>query len=308
MKAVMSDIEGQRSRDFEASILSLFDYGSAAVSEMESIDKCLSRAAIECEHLLVTLAGIKAHFSIASVTMDTLDSLLRRHPKSVITQFSSRQCNSTLFVVIDYRILNKSLEAIFCRSIVSEEFDSNSATSELGWDLAEALASAVVRGIEGEITSDRKFGLRLQDITAAADKFWDRPDHPNVLISQLSCEQLGESSIFIAIPDVLVRAMRSKPTMGFDDSGFGDDPNWSADLRSRVLETEVEVVAEIEARGFTVGQIGDLANGTTLELDQKLLEDVTLQSGDVPLFRAALGQSDGSYTVLVTEPVLVAET
>jgi len=105
--------------------------------------------------------------------------------------------------------------------------------------------------------------------------------------------------IFFCIPYSMVEPVKEKLFSGIQADKCEADHRWISRLREILLESYVDVVAEIGKTHITVGDMMNLEVGNVIVLGRSAPEDISVKVEDVAKFKGSAGFSRGNQAVKI---------
>ena len=109
----------------------------------------------------------------------------------------------------------------------------------------------------------------------------------------------GGGDIQFSLPYSMLEPIRELLDAGIQSDRGDTDVRWKNTLRSDIKTTEVEVTGVMLKQEMTLKSVLDFKEGDILPIDYP--EQVMVESGEMPLFRAKLGVSNGNFAMKLEE-------
>lgn len=123
-----------------------------------------------------------------------------------------------------------------------------------------------------------------------------------VVICSFSLDMDGVGGeLHMTLPYAMLEPIRELLDAGIQSDRGGRDERWSRAIRAEMEHAEVEVLSTLVETPLSLRRLLELKAGDILPVD--LPESVILRAGDVPLFRARLGVSEGMNALEIIGPV-----
>ena len=129
-------------------------------------------------------------------------------------------------------------------------------------------------------------------------------DDGTFLTANLALEVFDRSgSMNILIPQALMAPFK-KQFISSNNHGahVSSDLPWIEHIKTQLQQTDMECQASLDGGSITLGEVSQLKVGQILELGIPADSPVRLSSHDEDLFWCQLGQTDGNFTLKITEP------
>lgn len=125
-----------------------------------------------------------------------------------------------------------------------------------------------------------------------------------ILLCRFKLQSQGrQGEAFIAIPKIALDPFNEQLARNSSAQGNVEDETWARNLKDQVVKTCVPVLAMMEKRGLTLGDVARFQIGQVIELPYSPSSLIPLIGGQQALFKCQLGQKDGHYTVRVEEKI-----
>lgn len=151
----------------------------------------------------------------------------------------------------------------------------------------------------------------LSPVTFQFDRIETNPrfatiSHPSdtVILLQLrvDMEERG-GNIELMFPLVTLEPIKELLSQSFMGEQFGRDADWEMHLGKEIYHTNVNVEAILGTKKTTLREINNLKIGSTLVLDQKPDDDITLKCRGVEILKGKVGCVDNDVAVVTTKVI-----
>lgn len=115
---------------------------------------------------------------------------------------------------------------------------------------------------------------------------------------RVEMESRGGQINFI-IPYATLEPIRGLLLQMFMGEKFGRDSIWERHLAKEIWDVDVDIKAELDTRNVPLGQLLNLKKGDQIMLNAKVGDPVVVKSGNIPLFKAEMGQRSGHISVKI---------
>lgn len=131
-----------------------------------------------------------------------------------------------------------------------------------------------------------------------------RPGNP-VLLVRFRVDMLDDRGgiIEMLLPHATLEPIHDLLLQMFMGENFGQDTVWEKHLGKELRSTNVEIEAVFDSKMVTLGDIMRLEVGSTLLLDCKPDDDITLRCGGIPVTSGSLGRVENKVAVSVHEEI-----
>ena len=107
--------------------------------------------------------------------------------------------------------------------------------------------------------------------------------------------------VYFCIPYSVVEPLKEKLCSGIQADKFESDERWVEGLREKLLDSYVDVSAEIGGVQLSVGEVMGLEAGNVINLGVHSGGDVVVKVEGVPKFRGTPGRRKGNQAIRITE-------
>ncbi|MBI5575059.1 MAG: FliM/FliN family flagellar motor switch protein, partial [Deltaproteobacteria bacterium] len=107
--------------------------------------------------------------------------------------------------------------------------------------------------------------------------------------------------LYFCIPYSVVEPLKEKLCSGIQADKFEIDERWTEGLRAKLIDSYVEVVAEMGRVQLSVGEIMNLVQGSVINLGVFAGSDLPVKVEGVPKFRGVPGFRKGNKAIKVTQ-------
>jgi len=107
--------------------------------------------------------------------------------------------------------------------------------------------------------------------------------------------------LFLCIPYSMVEPVKEKLYSGIQTEKFETDRLWVERLKALLMDTTVELVAELARVELSVKEMKELRAGSIINLGVSVSDDIVVNVEDTPRFLASPGHSRGNQAVKITK-------
>jgi flagellar motor switch protein FliM len=107
--------------------------------------------------------------------------------------------------------------------------------------------------------------------------------------------------LFFCIPYSMVEPVKEKLYSGIQSEKFEIDQRWIARLKEIIMDSYIEVVAEIDSVEFTFGELMNLEIGSVINLSKSVSDEFAIKVEEVPKFSGMPGYSRGNQAIKITK-------
>jgi len=121
-----------------------------------------------------------------------------------------------------------------------------------------------------------------------------------VVVSSFTIELEGGSGNFhVCMPYSMLEPIRDKLDAGVQTDRDDVDHRWLQSLREEIMAVDINVDAKLVEKGVTVNNILDMKAGDIIPIEMP--EEIVVNAGGLPSFRAEYGVSRGHAALKITE-------
>ncbi len=107
--------------------------------------------------------------------------------------------------------------------------------------------------------------------------------------------------LFFCIPYSMVEPVKEKLYSGIQSEKFEIDQRWVVRLKEIIMDSYIEVVAEIDSVEFTFGELMNLEIGSVINLSKSVSDEFAIKVEGVPKFSGMPGYSRGNQAIKITK-------
>lgn len=123
-----------------------------------------------------------------------------------------------------------------------------------------------------------------------------------VIVSSFNMDIEGNSGDFhIVMPYEMLDPVRELLDSGMQNEQSEDNKRWNSAIQDEVKQAVVEISSTMGHTRLTLAEVLDLNDGDVIPIEMPDL--VTVRSGNVPVFRGVLGNSNGKNSVQFVESI-----
>ena len=246
--------------------------------------------------------GVSISFSLASLTNETASDFLASLEKTAVTGlFEVPDANSRMVVSLEDDFVQLYIE-LMCGGVCGEPLPSEPRPgTPIARQFARSALSLLATVFEKECAIFHLGAITFGQIEAKFDPLVLGNRSSKVTVANLAFECRNvRATLRAAIPSAIadrfkLDALPSSPAAG------SLDPLWTEHFQSEVGRAMVKLDAYLDANSLRLGDIADLKIGQTLLLPRMVSSRCELRSDKKLLFRCELGQTDGRYSVRISE-------
>jgi len=128
-----------------------------------------------------------------------------------------------------------------------------------------------------------------------------RMESPVVIIScRIEFNGVG-GKIDVVFPYTTLEPIKDLLTQMFSGESFGGEVSWEGYLSEEIKITEVNVRAELDKKHITLKELGGLAVGSTLVMDNKPDDNLKITCNGIELFKGKLGSVEEKMAISLSQ-------
>lgn len=175
--------------------------------------------------------------------------------------------------------------------------------------IEQALIKQIAEMILSELSSS------FDPISPATCVFESLESNPNfaaiarpgdaIIILKLNVDLDGKGgTIDVVIPYTTIEPIKDLLQQVFIGEKFGHDAEWETSLITQIYAIDMPLSAVVvDKKMSTVSAVSKFKVGSTIVLDHRSDEDVTLLCGNIPLFKCKVGKSNDHVSVSLAKPI-----
>ncbi|MBI4620040.1 MAG: flagellar motor switch protein FliM [Desulfobacterales bacterium] len=106
--------------------------------------------------------------------------------------------------------------------------------------------------------------------------------------------------VFFCIPYSVIEPVKEKLYSGIQSDKFEIDHRWIERLRTMLMDSHVELVAEVGRVEIPFGEMMNLDVGSVITLGKSITDEFVIRVEDIPKFSGVPGYSRGSQAIKIT--------
>jgi flagellar motor switch protein FliM len=107
--------------------------------------------------------------------------------------------------------------------------------------------------------------------------------------------------LFFCIPYSMIEPVKEKLYSGIQSDTFEVDQRWVDRLKEIIMDSHIEIVAEVGRVELTFGELMNLDIGSIINLGKPISDEFTIKVEGIPKFRGMPGYSRGNQAIKVTK-------
>lgn len=109
----------------------------------------------------------------------------------------------------------------------------------------------------------------------------------------------GGGDFHVCLPYSMLEPIRELLDAGVQSDRSERDERWENSMRDEIMNADVELSCILDEVTLTLNEVSQLRRGDIIPFEMP--DEVVVDAADVPVFRAKLGISDGSYSLKITD-------
>jgi flagellar motor switch protein FliM len=279
--------------------------GAAPVADTPlPFKESLQRIADACTPRIekITGEGLSPTCSLAGMVNDTASEVLASLERTAITAlFDVPAANARLVVSLEHDFLDLVIE-LMCGGMCAEPPPSAPRPgTSIDRQFARVAFNLLASVFEKEWAGFGIGAVTFGQIESKPDPLVLGKRAGKVVVATLALEcRERRATCRVAIPDGIVSRFQqdSLPAGVAREAG---DPKWTAHFQTEIGRTVVKLDACIDANSLRLSDVAALKVGQVLTLPRSASTRCELRSDKKLLFRCELGQSEGRYSVRISE-------
>jgi flagellar motor switch protein FliM len=246
--------------------------------------------------------GVSISFSLVSLTNEIASEFLASLEKTAVTGlFEVPGANSRMVVSLEYDFVQLYME-LMCGGTCGEALpDEPRLGTAIDRQFARSAFNLIAPVFEKECAIFHLGAISFGQIETKLDPLVLGSRLSKVTVATLALECRGVSATLrAAIPSAITERLKLD-ALPASSAAAALDPHWTEHFQSEVGRAMVKLDAYLDANSLRLGDIASLKVGQTLLLPRMVSSRCELRSEKKLLFRCELGQTDGRYSVRISE-------
>jgi flagellar motor switch protein FliM len=246
---------------------------------------------------LSRLTSLAGEIEIAGLELGPMATLAPDAENLVSAHFAIREWKAPAVVALERALLFRLLDSMYGGDGGRRGKAPARQLTGLEREIAGRIAGAVLSELSQCFARVCPFGFMLEHLESLpAPEGFDAAGE--YLVIRLRLTDRPEQLV-VAVPSSGLEYARERLTSPGERDEPSFDPNWNRTFQRNIGATDVELVAVAVGPPMTLGDVARLEPGSLVEFDATSLQHVRLISSDLPVYEGRLGQSKGSFTVLL---------
>jgi flagellar motor switch protein FliM len=286
----------------------LLDNPGLTVERLPMLTMIFDRLAASCAEGIRPYAPAVVSCFVNSISTDHVWDALDAYDGSIAAIFYSPELDARILVGLDRRCLFSLMEVLLGGDAQEAPYDEERAFSTLETRVAQTVFEIASESMKLAFGPVIDTSFRIERIETKMD--FTIMGRRNVLavIAKILIQAMDiGGQMFVVIPQPALTPIRQQLSRDLSSDGSASDPRWLRMMRQGVQKAEVKVTGILDESSTTLGEISNWKVGDVLPLKPSALTQVRLDCKSQPLFWCELGQSQGVYTLKVSDRVNVEE-
>ncbi|MFN3688530.1 flagellar motor switch protein FliM [Salinarimonas sp.] len=283
----------------------LLDAAGITIDRLPMLHVIFDRVATYCADGIRHMSASPSYFSVSNIESGRIGDILEAYESNAVAaMFHAVDWDTRILVGFDRDFVFTMVEVLFGSDGTEPPVDDERGFSNIEMRLAQALFEEAGDAVKTAFKAISPTALKLERIETRMDFAIIGRRNNLAVVAKLLIQALGRGGeMFVIIPQSALSPMRQSLAHVVSTDTAPADPRWSKQMHSEVARTSVRLEAVLEERMVDLGEIADLKVGQVLELQASPRSLVRLDCNGQALFRAQLGQSDGSYMLRIEDVV-----
>ena len=246
--------------------------------------------------------GINVTCALTSIANETPASFLASIDKTAVTAtFSVPVANAQLVVCLDYDFVQLYIDLMCGGTCGEPTLDPARAGTAIDRQFARSALNLIASAFEAEAAPFQLGAIAFAQIETKLDPLVLGSRVSKTVVATMTLEYNGTRVKFRAAWPEAVTSRLKDESSAVTDAMTALDPIWSGHFQSEIGRTMVKLDAYLDGNSLRLGDIANLKIGQTLLLPRNVSSRCELRSDKKLLFRCELGQTDGHYSVRISE-------
>lgn len=246
--------------------------------------------------------GVTPGCSLVAVTSETAMAFLASLDKTAVTGvFEVPGAEARMVVSLDHSFVQLYIELMCGGDCGEAPATAPRAHTTIDRQFCRSAFNLLAGVFEHECAAFQLGDIRFAQIETKLDPqvLGSRFEKVTVATLALECRHV-QATLRVALPAAVTARMRHAALPGTLGQG-ASDPVWTEHFQSEVGRAMVKLDAYLDANSLRLGDVANLKVGQTLLLPRMVSSRCELRSDKKLLFRCELGQTDGRYSVRISE-------
>lgn len=286
----------------------LLDAAGITIDRLPMLHVIFDRVATYCADGLRHMSASPSYFSVSNIESGRIGDILEDYESNAIAaMYHAVEWDTRILVGFDRDFVFTMVEVLFGSDGSEPPVDDERGFSNIEMRVAQALFDEAGKAVQAAFGPVSKTALNLERIETRMDFAIIGRRNNLAVVAKLLIQALGRGGeMFVIIPQSALSPMRQSLAHVVSTDVATADPRWSKQMQSEVSRTAVTLEAVLEERTVDLADVAAFQVGQVIELQATAQSLVRLECNGQALFRARLGQSQGTY-VLEVRDVIDAE-
>ena len=254
------------------------------------------------QKVLTEFSATKIELCLERFWAGTCDELDISDDEHIVIEFELVNFPASIWVSVDRTGLYIIMEALLGASTSPRPYMADRDFTEMEFAFAKSIAFWFSQSFSECFKPFANMAMRQVSVTTGSKASFVLSDSTSYLTANMAVDVFDQTGhILIFLSQDLLAPMKTLFENTEQSLDLTNDSVWTEHIKSHFQDIDLECKAAIDCRDLTLAEVADFKVGQILDLGIGPDEPVKLKSGGRDLFIAELGQSDGVFTVKITE-------
>lgn len=285
-------------------IEALLGGGRLQYRRLPLLEACFNRLLTTLCSSLRNLTWEQVELSLADITPIRFDNYIEAIPMpALISVYKAVQWNGQGLITIDSPLIYSIIDMLLGgrRTSTALAIEGRSFTA-IETTLIERVIKLVLLEMSAAFKPICKIAFEHERLESNPSLVSIVPPTATAVVFKIDVDMDDRGGcIEILIPDSTIEPVLELLQQGFMGDKFGQDPIWEGHWTNEVRLAEAEIEVDLGHQMMPLRELMALDVGSTVILNSKPGDLVTLTSGRIPLMRGKVGQVDDAVAIQVEE-------
>ena len=296
---ICMDDEGPKS-----GVEALLGGGRLQYRRLPLLEACFNRLLTTLSSSLRNLTWEQVELSLADITPIRFDNYIEAIPMpALISVYKAVQWNGPGLVTIDSPLIYSIIDMLLGgrRTSTALAIEGRSFTT-IETTLIERVIKLVLYEMSAAFKPICKIAFEHERLESNPSLVSIVPPTATAVVFKIDVDMDDRGGrIEILIPDSTIEPVLELLQQGFMGDKFGQDPIWEGHWTNEVRLAEAEIEVTLGHQMMSLRELMALDVGSTMILNTKPGDLVTLTSGRIPLMRGKVGQVDDAVAIQIKD-------
>jgi flagellar motor switch protein FliM len=297
--------EGQR--DAAASrrmVQKLLEPPKLSIDRLPVLHTIFERVATICSEHLRQYCAAPTTFFVNQVKTGNSWDILESYEDGVAVVYYIPEWDANVLIGVDRKFVFSLLEATYGADGSEPAYDVDRTFSVFEARFAREIITMAGQALETCFESVANITFKFERIETKVEFTILGPNDVPVVAAQLLFQVMDMGGrMFALVPQGALYPIRKKLEREHQPVSLPNDPRWTRQMQRGVAGTDVKLLAILEKKVMTLGDITQFEVGQLIQLHTHSNDPLTLESGNEPLFRCKLAQAKGAFIVIIENPI-----